>query len=288
MSIQLGLPFLLTISFQSKGTFFAVKTIYRSPATDWRFARERSALRRFSGHGAKDSSHVVKLLATFEHRNAYSFIFPWADKNLSQYWQSEPEERHSGVTLRWLAEQCLGIAQALQVIHALNGHHGDIKPTNILWFSEDTKTGSCRSGGRLLVSNFALARFQSHNDRDKSKSTGPRSVFRTYSPPESNLTRGCISHPWDIWSLGCVWLEFVTWYLLGSEEALTEFTRARRRLGQFQDLQHDCFFAVQEQEGNGSLIQYNLNPAVRNVSNKPGYLPSIPSRLSRDVDVLPH
>ncbi|KAH6623731.1 kinase-like domain-containing protein, partial [Chaetomium tenue] len=246
-------------------TLFAVKTLHKSPGNNRAFARERSSLRRFSGLGMKDNPHVVKLLATFEHKDAYSFLFPWAEKDLAGYWQSEPDERHSGATLTWIAEQCLGLANGLKSIHDLNGRHGDIKPENILWVPRDAKTGTAPSGGTLMISDFGLARW--HTAQSKSARPQKLSGTPTYRPPECDLTDGRISDAWDTWSLGCVLLEFATWYVLGSQGVLADFPRARTQtlsLGQPQDILDDSFFTLQKQDGKSSLMKSNLKPSVKN------------------------
>jgi hypothetical protein len=260
----------LTMFLQSKGTLFAVKTLRKSAENDRAFARERSALKRLGGLGAKDNTHVVKLLATFKHGDRYSFIFPWAESDLLTYWRSEPDERNPGATLRWLAGQCLGLAKGLQSIHNMDARHGDIKPQNILCFPGGIETVFGSPGVTLAIADFGLARW--HND--KSRSTKPQKLYGTwtYSPPECAITDGCISDSWDIWSLGCLWLEFVTWYLLGSDRALEAFADARTQVSHLgPGILDDCFFTVQEQEGTGSPIQYNLRPAVKNVSDKLEY-----------------
>lgn len=248
---------------------FALKKLHKSPGNDRAFARERSSLRRFSGLGAKDSSHVIKLLATFEDKDTYSFLFPWAEKDLAGYWQSEPAERHSGATLTWIAEQCLGLGKGLQSIHGLNGRHGDIKPENILWVPGDAKAGSAQSGGTLMISDFGLARW--HKGQSKSIRPQKLSGTPTYRPPECDLTDEPISDAWDTWSLGCVLLEFITWYVLGSQGVLADFPRARTQtlsVGQPRDILDDSFFTLQNQEGKVSLMKSNLKPSVKNVRIK--------------------
>lgn len=123
-----------------------------------------------------------------------------------------------------------------------------------------------------MIADFGLAHFQSYTN--KFKSTRPRKLFGTptYRPPECDLNDERISNSWDVWSLGCVWLEFVTWYLLGSEGVLADFPKARTQTvypGQRQGTEDGCFFTLQGQEGDGSPMQSNLKPSVRNVSNKP-------------------
>lgn len=209
------------------------------------FEREIEILNRFSGD---THAHLISLQAAFRHGDEYCVIIPWADKDLKSMWEHEriadPLDRES---LKWLLEQCRGIASGLVNIHfyqtseirdpseggsgdddaASNRHvygrHGDIKPENILIF-RDAHTPNDR--GRLVITDFGLTRFHS----DDTKTYFPRRAVAatwTYRPPECDM-EGCkISRSFDIWSLGCVLLEFVAWYL-GGWDLVREFVQRRK------------------------------------------------------------
>ncbi len=141
---------------------------------------------------------------------------------------------------KWAAEQCLGLANAVKRIHGLTtwhkkrrsssgsesdeeqewGRHGDIKPHNILWFSAHKDERDL-----LVLSDLGLTRYHSRH----SKSFVPHSRIEGYTgvyrPPEMQMGH-LISQKYDIWSLGCVYLEFCTWYLDGVE-AIREFESLR-------------------------------------------------------------
>lgn len=64
---------------------------------------------------------------------------------------------------------------------------------------------------RLQIADYGLARFHERELRsevDFIKAYGPL----TYGPPESKL-RKHVSRAYDIWSPGCILLEFITWLL---------------------------------------------------------------------------
>ncbi|KAF2728104.1 kinase-like protein, partial [Polyplosphaeria fusca] len=190
---------------------------------------ELSALEKTCAQVQKEK-HLIKLLLTFRHGEKFYLLFEWADGNLDEFWKTRsfrpPRER-------WAAEQCLGLAKAVRRIHGLTtwqkrersssvgslieaerdwGRHGDIKPENILWFQE---YGNDRN--LLVVSDLGLTRYHSQF----SKSFVPRSHIDgcswAYRPPELDMNEG-ISQKYDIWSLGCVFLEFCVWYLQGYDE----------------------------------------------------------------------
>jgi serine/threonine protein kinase len=50
-------------------------------------------------------------------------------------------------------------------------------------------------------------------------------VSPTYRAPEYDVAK-MVSQSYDIWTLGCVVLEFITWYLLGWEE-VSRFSQKR-------------------------------------------------------------
>jgi serine/threonine protein kinase len=142
----------------------------------------------------------------------------------------------SEATVLWSLRQCKAIASGLHMIHEyrstrnsikasngnpgmeeddhLYGRHGDIKAANILWSVEEVLDDSqCSNEGVLLMADFEL--MDSHNRLTKSQ-VRLDGITRspTYEPPETVLhaktSRAC-----DIWSLGCVYLEFITWLVGG-------------------------------------------------------------------------
>jgi serine/threonine protein kinase len=118
------------------------------------------------------------------------------------------------------------------------GRHGDIKPENILWFKDDPDV--LDDNGILKIADFGLGRFHGRDSRSK---VNPRSVLSspTYEPPELKLGTP-VSRAYDIWSLACLYLEFITWLLKGSA-AIATFSerRAREVTAGFSD---DNFFTI--------------------------------------------
>jgi serine/threonine protein kinase len=173
--------------------------------------------------------HLISLLATYEQFKSYFLIFHWAEADLRRYWRDvNPTPSMDKETVLWVAKQCKGIAHGVVTIHQYTtsspelqpqpsnqvfGHHGDIKPENVLWFPdpdhETTKRGS------LKLSDFGLAEFSLHH----TVSMQPKSSFATsppYRAPEIDLEgTGAIGRSYDIWTLGCLYLEFITWLLGG-------------------------------------------------------------------------
>jgi serine/threonine protein kinase len=228
--------------------------------------------------------HLITLLATFEQREQHYLILPWADMDLESYWiftNQKKNERHSN----WLVRQCQGIAEALSQIHryvttsgttinypkpntlskvkifqeksqghdpakqrkslTLSGRHGDIKPKNILWYSDPAGTQGL---GTLKLSDFGSARF-----REKSKThvvdedEVSMAASGTYLSPECRMPDAKSGIQCDVWALGCVFLEFVCWYHFGWP-GLRAFER-QRNLGYASDSFFDIL-RVSKTEGS--------------------------------------
>lgn len=205
-----------------------------------KFIKEARNLRRFA---SRDHEFIIKLLCTFQWRNRYYFLFPWADGNLYDLWSHYPDSLaplEQSSTARWFSKQCLGLATALRDIHhgdahssthlktqrKTHGKHGDIKPENILYF----QTGSDEDAvdhevclARLKISDLGEAEFHSTTSME----VDAAGVLHTpsYSAPELRIKKISIPN-YDIFSLACVLLEFVTWYLHGFQ-AVKRFREER-------------------------------------------------------------
>jgi serine/threonine protein kinase len=117
------------------------------------------------------------------------------------------------------------------------GRHGDIKPENILW---DCESEGSALVGTLILADFGLGRFHRHESRSKQD---PNKIngSHTYAPPEITLGR-LVSRAYDIWSLGCVFLELITWLLEGSV-GLDEFHEQRKEKA-YDGVNDDTYYTI--------------------------------------------
>jgi serine/threonine protein kinase len=264
-------PYLITFVANMKKDdepLVAVKRLHSPDETE--FKKEETILKALS---SQNHPHLINLLATFEHKKKYHLLFPYADSNLRKYWEDRPHPSFDEPTVMWSLEQMVGIASALLLIHnfrvtypllpsdpgkvqlpkdtklsvgppgeELYGRHGDIKPENILWFK---RVQGPDGQGVLQIADFGLGRF---HGRDSRSGISPSKVVSspTYEPPECKLHKP-VSRSYDIWSLGCLFLEFVTWLLKGSAE-INGFADFRGRLSSI-GINEDNFFTV---TNNGS------------------------------------
>ncbi|CAI6287386.1 unnamed protein product [Periconia digitata] len=219
--------------------YFAIKMIHNMEAAEGPPTREMDAYRRLN---PKQHPHIVRLLASYHHKRRRHLIFPWADGNLFHFWRVGYPERNSpsrgSALAKWLIGQFLGLSQALVCIHDLtsenpspgdynkkHGRHGDLKPENILWFRSPSNPNSTESWGTLQISDLGSTEFHdtiSQNVRASKVGHHPE----TYKAPEFDKMQE-VSPKADIWSFGCVLLEFIVWFASGYQ-GVEDFSTARK------------------------------------------------------------
>ncbi|EMD92317.1 hypothetical protein COCC4DRAFT_69688 [Bipolaris maydis ATCC 48331] len=276
----------------NSGNVFAIKELKSSDQEA--FSQEATVLDRISNkrHAHK---HLITLLTTFQYAKKFHFIFPWADADLFEFWKRHEKPPSGEMMDMWIIEQCRGLADALNSIHryattsgttlfnvfhlteqvdddkkkrlirtdsagndhhlrSLFGRHGDIKPENILWYPCENSTGG---HGVLKIADFGVVRFNTVNSWETHK-TGRIPNTQTYRSPEMDLdgnpTTAC-----DVWALGCVFLEFVTWYCGGNK--LVEWFGKRRLVKdpRVANMETDTFFILYIEQGQ---IKAKVKPAV--------------------------
>lgn len=247
--------------------------------------------------------HLISLLATYEQFRVYFLIFPCAEGDLTRFWSVlKPKPSFDLKTVKWVAEQCEGIAHGLVKIHKYQtsnantkagspekryGRHGDLKPENILWFSD-------ADGGTLKISDFGLAEYSTIHSRSyKPKSTVAASM--SYRPPECDLKGGVIGQSYDIWTLGCLYLEFITW-LLGGWKLVKIFEGKRISFDpMWYDMNTDTFFELVEcpKSRRPGVVAARVKPAVKEVIKHPcfmltGHSTDISSSLCKTFTLTSH
>lgn len=271
---------------QQETRFFAVKRL-NSRSTE-AFKKEVEMLKRFSGDF---HPHLISLLATYELKGQYYLVFPLAGGDLSDYWKTiMPNPPFQTDTVRWVAEQCEGIADGLVKIHNYRtsdfanhaarhekryGRHGDLKPENILWFHDD-------DGGTLKISDFGLSDFNTAMSKSYVTKKG-MAWSLSYRPPECDLKDSKVGQSIDIWTLGCLYLEFITW-LLGGWELVERFTISRMSVDlMWYNIKTDTFFELVEalNSTRRGTIAAMVKPAVTQVVNIP-----LSDRCTKIADTL--
>lgn len=122
-------------------------------------------------------------------------------------------------------QQLTGLMDALCLMHNQRFRHGDIKPENILIFLEDEQD---KGIGTLKISDMGQARRHQFETSVRSQPTQTRIGTMTYEAPEAvvyvNRPR---SRLYDVWSMGCIFFEFIVWLLDGQAglEGLAQDTK---------------------------------------------------------------
>ncbi|KAI1363887.1 kinase-like domain-containing protein [Xylaria arbuscula] len=232
---------------------FAIKQLFEDDDTP--FHQEFKNLKK-----VQTKDHLLPVYAAYRRGKQYSFIFPWADGgSLIDLWSRDPRELKERVVvdthefadthraqkvISWVACQFSGLTGRLglgflhdnKFLEQLQptlvvpdemekqfGIHGDIKPHNILYFEQD-HNGEESNLGLFKISDFGLTGFHSALTRSRHQPPGPHSP--TYRAPEYRDFSAYLSRKYDIWSLGCVMLQFLTW-LISGPDGLRQFDEAR-------------------------------------------------------------
>ncbi|KAF4855049.1 Cyclin-dependent kinase-like 4 [Colletotrichum siamense] len=179
------------------------------PNTDEYYAQEAKALRII--HGLKHP-RLIKPLATFTRGEQAGFFFPWASGgNLEEHWKrQDPPAGDAGI--RWVLDQLCGLCDATEALHQENCRHTDLKPQNILLFQEGEPLGTLR------IADVGLAKI--HTDQTAQRQrldiiTSAKTGSKRYEAPELQPPVEQLSRVFDVWCLGCVFLEFLVWTVYG-------------------------------------------------------------------------
>ncbi|KAK3370932.1 hypothetical protein B0T24DRAFT_577909 [Lasiosphaeria ovina] len=261
---------------------FAIKCLHSQNKES--FKKEVDMLKKFSNNA---HANLISLLATYEQNGTFFLIFPCADDDLQTYWKKMPPPPAGDADgVRWAAEQCLGIAKGVLKIHEgdsgnsrlqphdltrIVGNHGDIKPENVLWFRDKTEArGGGRPGGggrgTLKLSDFGLADSSSRRTASR-RCHSNVAVTCNYRAPECDLPhQGGKGRQYDMWTLGCLYLEFVTW-LVGGTALLDEFMRKRLSVDMaWYEIETDTFFQLDkdpETEKLYALVKPSVTERLR-------------------------
>lgn len=177
-----------------------------------------------------NDKHLVKHIATCQIDSKYYVIFPLANGgNLLEYWKKESETPQQPELILWAFQQLLGITGAIRTLHHdlegdKNCRHGDIKPANILIFKQDGRD-------LLVIADLGVSKIHEQVTEMRRSGTDTRATTPAYEAPEvleSTRQGKPRARTYDIWSLGCVFLEFAIW-LLYDFTAVENFEAHRSR-----------------------------------------------------------
>jgi hypothetical protein len=269
---------------------FAVKEIHptRRPRNSMMVVddAETIALKHLN---TQEDPHLIRLLATYTYHDRFHLIFPWAaGGNLRDFWEAlnarADHENRSAATMQWMSSQILGLAQALQKIHCLPienvetegsstnkrmrlyGRHGDLKPENILWFKHESESDDKKDQGSLgvlKIADFGFADFHTIHSRSNVSRKDVGGFTETYKAPEFDVSQH-VSPQFDIWSFGCILMQFIVWYLQGWE-GVDDFSKERAMDSKGALIMADTFFTVED--GGQGRVKAHAKQSVVEVSD---------------------
>ena len=224
------------------------------------FEAEGSILKKFI-QADKRHENILVTKASLEWGGTYSLFFDLAKYNLWDYFHDEnisilPAQK------AMLFGQCIGLASALAFLHddlflnsgsgeQLQCYHLDLKPQNIMVFERDEPHGP--SGNYIWkISDFGISKIKHCKRRGSNESPShPVSflemIFRpkkpndntdassgvdnsryggTYAAPEARLEGDKVTRRSDVWSLGCVITQVLT-FLDSGTTGIEDFDKSR-------------------------------------------------------------
>lgn len=205
--------------------------------------------------------HMIRCLAAIRRNKERHFLFPWADGgSLRDYWNKmrKPCSADLPKVIRQTVEQLREVADAVDALHNFEGtnksagllqpppangrdrhahgasvesiRHGDLKPENLLRCEvQETDTDL----GTLKIADMGLAKRHVAGTLDRTNPTTTRHATVHYEAPEGRPnSRQARSRLYDIWSMGCIILEFLVWILYENDELLRFLNQFSNTKGQ--------------------------------------------------------
>ena len=166
----------------------------------------------FSLYKQKFGLPLTELNTAFYRDDKAYMLLPWADGgSLYDLWYGD--QHRQGMPVEWIKFQTMGLLFGVFVLHGANSCHGDLKPDNILVFRRKVFALNPYPW-ELRIADFGLARVFEHGTQSR-KYTIMMSGAQRYEPPEANRDHPDSDKPrsrqYDIWSLGCIFLELIIW-----------------------------------------------------------------------------
>ena len=225
---------------------------------------------------ALKNDHLVRIVTSFTYGDEFNIVFRRMTTNLERALRDPQyllEQIVSPLRMCPLWPQMLGLAQALHEFSTGNWKHKlqsseseetslgeaeraihfDLKPSNIL-VDRPSRTSPTF---QLVITDFGLADIK--KTQGGSSGTHDRGGDEEYAPYEIMLETQ--TRKYDVWSLGCIFLEIVT-FLVAGHEGVTELDSARRQTSLNRRRQAHCYWEPCTGGGDG-FDGYRLKESVR-------------------------
>ena len=253
--------------------------------------------------------HIVQIVTSFTYRDEFNFVFRRATTDLEKALR-EPKHLLGQIVppLRscpiW--PQMLGLAKALRDFSNGNWNqpsgsgvddppvdeaedtrvtltnsvaiHFDLKPSNVLV----NRPSRSPPTFDFIITDFGLAHIK--NTTGGSSGTRGRGGDEAYAPPECVQDKQ--SRKYDIWSLGCIFLEILTFLVMGYE-GVRELDNARCGPSTRRARQNRCFW--EEVAGSDPMLKEGLEKFVLKLQERadiPGQYSPKEKRLIKNTIVM--
>ena len=199
--------------------------------------------------------HITPHFATWTQSGVSYILFPLAKYNLREFMSSTLDRPQlTASVVLWFLSQLRGLASAVNHFHwigeesspddiavtqsgdydllgadlkdktqnrlGLAGFHHDIKADNILVFEKETTQPG--NGGIFKITDFGAGRFADLRLGQQSSGVPAAKGTLTYKAPDKHPSR-----PFDLWGLGCVFLELLIWALTPEQDGGRGFSSRR-------------------------------------------------------------
>ncbi|KAL2670255.1 hypothetical protein Neosp_014722 [[Neocosmospora] mangrovei] len=212
--------------------------------------------------------HIIRHLISIERGKKGYIVFPWADGgNLQEFWEATEPETTWECAL-WSLKQMLGLAKALHLLHArFQCRHGDLKPINILCITDGVKPV-------MKIADFGISRIHDAPTMYRKSATTNLFLTPSYQAPEVEFENADKKNPqprsrrYDIWSLGCVFLEFSIWLLHGPK-AIDRFAQTRGRYGTSSTNSSVPLYEVTDKAAKVAIVHQLVSWTIERLQNDP-------------------
>lgn len=200
---------------------FALKEFKNGCAFE-EFERESKVLRKLLNVPHK---HITPHYASWSQLGHFFMLSPLASCNLKVYWKNKRPRLGDSDFVLWELRQLRGLADGLRYIYNLGGWHHDLKAENLLVFEE----GDC-GGPTLKIADFGSAKIHPRRSgpRDESSPTNSYSQGTSAYEAPDYVIRGETSRPYDVWTLGCIFMDMLVWTFGSTTSELETFSNERR------------------------------------------------------------
>ncbi|KAK5046954.1 hypothetical protein LTR84_007308 [Exophiala bonariae] len=197
------------------------------------FDQERSMLKVLADN---PQPCIVPHITSWSQKDDHFILYPKARYNLRQFMQNVEPVKFTRHETLWFLKQLEGLALAIAHVHDMKiptntqpepsegtfwGCHFDIKPENILVFEKVHGQHP-----RFRIADFGVGVFHPAGKKGAhSELTSEAHGTVTYFAPDKEITNK-VSRPFDMWALGCVYLELMAW-LFGFFQGIEGFSTAR-------------------------------------------------------------